>query len=95
MLLSNYPAWQTVFWYFQKWTNDGTIELAHQEIRKELRKKLGKNEYWSVGIIDSSSVRMNATTDIERWIDGNKGIKGFKRLLIVDKLSLLVDVVIH
>ena len=30
-LPENYPSWQTVHWYFRKWTLDGTIEIAHQE----------------------------------------------------------------
>ena len=49
----------------------------------------------SVGIIDSSTVRMNAVTGIERGFDGNKKIKGLKRHMIVDSLGLLIDVVIH
>ena len=89
------PTLANIFWYFQKWSIDGTIEIAHQEIRKELRKQSGKNQSCGVGIIDSSSVRMNATTGIERSIDGNKKVKGFKRHLIVNSLGLLIDVVIH
>ena len=35
---------------------DGTIEIAHQEVRKAVRKQQDKNAYCSVGIINSSSV---------------------------------------
>ena len=34
LIPENYPPWQTVYWYFRKWTLDGTIEIAHQEISK-------------------------------------------------------------
>ena len=51
---------------------DGTIEIAHQEIRQAIRKQQGKNAYCSVGIIDSSSVRMNATSGHSKGFDGNK-----------------------
>ncbi len=95
LLPEDYPPWQTVYWYFTKWTMDGTIEIAHQEVRKALRRKLDKNEEESVGIIDSCSVRMNATSGLDRGIDGNKKIKGLKRHMLVDSLGLVIDVVIH
>ena len=72
LLPEQYPPWQTVYWYFRKWTMDGTIEVAHQEIRKAVRKQQGKNVYCSVGIIDSISVRMNATSGHSKGFDGNK-----------------------
>ena len=74
---------------------DGTIEIAHQEIRKAVRREQGKKEAASMGIIDSCSVRMNATSGMERGIDGNKKIKGLKRHVIVDSLGLIIDVVLH
>ena len=95
LLPLDYPPWQTVYWYFRRWTMDGTIEIAHQEIRKSVRKSQGKNESASMGIIDSCSVRMNATSGIDRWIDGNKKIKGLKRHVIVDSLGLVIDIVVH
>ena len=94
-LPDSYPPWQTVYWYFRTWTLDGTIEVAHQEIRKAVRKSSGKDEQCSIGIIDSCSVRMNSTSGMERGIDGNKKVKGMKRHAIVDSLGLLVDVAIH
>ena len=48
-----------------------------------------------MGIIDSCSVRMNATSEIDRGIDGNKKIKGLKRHVVVDSLGLVIDVVVH
>ena len=84
-----------VYWYFRRWTMDGTIEIAHQEIRRSVRKAQGKKESASMGIIDSCSVRMNATSGIDRGIDGNKKIKGLKRHVIVDSLGLIIDVVVH
>ena len=74
---------------------DGTIEVAHQEIRKAVRKQQGKNAYCSVGIIDSSSVRMNATSGHSKGFDGNKKIKGLKRHTIVDSLGLIINVATH
>ena len=95
LLPLDYPPWQTVYWYFRRWTMDGTIEIAHQEIRKAVRREQGKKEAASMGIIDSCSVRMNATSGMQRGIDGNKKIKGLKRHMIVDSLGLVIDVVVH
>lgn len=49
---------------------DGTIELTHQEIRKSVRKGQDQKESASMGIIDSCSVRMNATSGMDRGMDG-------------------------
>ena len=54
-----------------------------------------QNESASMCIIDSCSVRMNATSGMDRGIDGNKKIKGLKRHVIVDSLGLIIDVVVH
>ena len=91
----NYAPWGTVYWYFRKWTLEGIIEVAHQQLRKALRKKSGKKESASLGIIDSHSVRMSSISGQQRGIDGNKKIKGSKRHIIVDTMGLIICVVAH
>lgn len=61
---SSYAPWQTIYWYFIKWTLEGVIETDHQILRKKLRKEKGKSE----------SVRMNSISDHQRGINGNKKI---------------------
>ena len=90
-----YAPWQTVYWYFRKWALEGVIEIAHQCIRKAIRKATGKNESASVGIIDSASVRMSSISGQPRGIDGNKKIKGSKRHIIVDTMGLIICVSLH
>lgn len=90
-----YAPWQTVYWYLRKWTLDGIIEIAHQALRKALRKQKGKNESASVGIIDSASVRMSSISGQSRGIDGNKKIKGSKRHIIVDTMGLIICLSLH
>ena len=75
----SYAPWQTIYWYFRKWTLEGVIETAHHTLRTALRKKKDKNEGASVGIIDSASVRMSSISGHQRGVDGNKKIKGSKR----------------
>ncbi len=67
------------------------IEITHQEIRKQH----GKNAYCSVGIITSSNVRMNATSEHSKGFDDNKKIKGLKRHAIVSSLGLVINVATH
>ena len=91
----SYAPWATVYWYFRKWTLEGVIEVAHRELRKALRKKNGRKESASLGIIDSHSVRMSSISGQQRGIDGNKKIKGSKRHIIVDTMGLIICVAAH
>lgn len=95
LLPISYPPWQTVYWYFRKWTLEGVIEIAHKELRKQLRKKGGRKESASLGIIDSHSVRMSSISGQPRGIDGNKKIKGSKRHIIVDTMGLIICAAAH
>lgn len=52
----DYPAWETVYDYYRQWTLDRTVEKIHDALRRKVRKKAGKNETPTAGIIDSQSV---------------------------------------
>ena len=56
-LPKDFPPWETVYDYYRQWTLDGTIEKLHDELRREVRKKAGKAETPTAGIIDSQSVK--------------------------------------
>jgi transposase len=68
----DFPPWQTVYWYFAKWTDDGTLVRSHDALRRRTRAQLGRNPDPSALIIDSQSVkatekgRMSATTPPNR-----------------------------
>ena len=64
-------------------------------MRKALRKKNGKKESASLGIIDSNSVRMGSISGQQRGLDGNKKIKESKQHIIVDIMRLIICVVAH
>ena len=42
MLPHEYPPWQTVYYYFDKWKRDGTIEKIHDALVKIVRVQAGK-----------------------------------------------------
>ena len=42
MIPHEYPPWQTVYYYFDKWKRDGTIEKIHDTLVKIVRVQAGK-----------------------------------------------------
>lgn len=85
----DFPDWQSVYSYFRQWKKDGTFKLIHDVLRGKMRKKAGRAQQPTAGILDSQSVK----TDVEaetRGYDANKKLKGRKRHLLVDTLGLVL-----
>jgi putative transposase len=95
MLPSEFPKWQLVYYYFQKWLREGIIWEICENLRNLIRKKTGKNVSPSVGIIDSQSVKSGSYGGERRGFDGNKKINGRKRHVVTDTNGLLLAVVVH
>jgi transposase len=51
------PPWQTAFYYFRIWRNDGTWETIHTVLRERTRRHLGREATPSAAILDSQSVK--------------------------------------
>ena len=56
-LPKEYPNWKTVYWYFTRWQDDGTWEAITDELRRQLRRHLGRDPEPSAGVLDSQSVK--------------------------------------
>ncbi|MCQ2199024.1 MAG: IS5 family transposase [Paludibacteraceae bacterium] len=95
MLPKDFPPYNTVFYYFSKWKNEGIFEDLFIKIHIYLRVLLGRCECPSLGLIDSRSVKTSHHVDKCRGIDGNKKIKGRKQHLVVDILGIPLTVVVH
>jgi len=93
MLPNEFPKWQLVYYYYSKWSDDGTWDLILDSLRSKARFKKGQNEQPSLGIMDSQSVR-SANNMALKSIDGNKKIKGRKRHVVVDKNGWLIAVMV-
>lgn len=57
MIPHDFPDWHIVYHYFTEWKKDGTWKNIHDALRGKVRKKVGKKEQPTAGIIDSQSVK--------------------------------------
>lgn len=95
MLPSDFPQWERVYYYFRKWSLDGTLEEIHEVLRNRLRRKRGRKTSPSVGIIDSQSVAKSKVSAGDSGFDGGKRVKGRKRHIITDTQGFLLAVKVH
>jgi putative transposase len=95
MLGENYPPWQTVYYYHQKYFREGVWEQIHDALVIELRKQAGHSEAPTSITIDSQTNRSDAFVHEEVGFDAGKLTKGRKRHIAVDSQGLLLALVVH
>jgi transposase len=94
-LPAGYPPWPTVYGYFARWRDDGTLARLHGRLRDAARAAAGRTAQPTAAIIDSQSVRAADTVSkATRGWDAAKKVNGRKRHIAVDATGLLLDVVI-
>ena len=94
-LPKDFPLYTTVSDYYHKWIRNGIWQKINTALRQQLRKKVGRNENPSAGIIDSQSVKGTPESSIESGVDGGKLVKGRKRHIVTDTIGCLLIVVVH
>lgn len=94
-LPADFPPWQTVYWYFNRWEQGKVTEAILPVVRGQLRVQEGRDPEPSAGLIDSQSVKGADTVGRDsRGYDAGKKINGRKRFIVTDTLGLLLCVVV-
>ncbi len=93
MLPKDYPKWQSVYYYFRSWRDDGTWQRIHDTLRAQVRRRAGRHKHPTAGCLDSQSVKTSQVAGI-RGYDSGKQVKGRKRHLLVDTLGLVLAVIV-
>jgi transposase len=52
----DFPPWDTVYFYFQRWAADGTVDRIHDGLRDAVRDAAGRDPLASAGAVDSQTV---------------------------------------
>ena len=52
-----FPNWNTVYWYFARWQEDGTWERVNDALRRRVREATGRDPEPSAAIMDSQSAK--------------------------------------
>jgi transposase len=94
-LPADFPPWQTVYWYFVRWEDQQVTEAMLEVLRRRVRRREGRQEEPSAGIIDSQSVKGADTVGRDsRGYDAGKKVNGRKRFIVTDTLGLLLVVMV-
>lgn len=94
-LPKDFPPYGRVFYYWNQWKKDGTLDFLLEDLHGDMREVKGKERSPSLGIIDAQSTKTTAiSSQKECGYDAGKKIKGRKRHIMVDTLGLLIMVVV-
>lgn len=85
-----YPPWESVYYYFRKWKNDGTWSIVLAYLVQKERVRQGRHPEPSMVAVDSQSVKKSSFITLDTGFDGGKKINGRKRNIAVDALGLPV-----
>jgi putative transposase len=87
LLPHDFPAWQTVYYYFRKWRDAEWFVNWNDDLRIETRLAAGRDPEPSAASIDSQSVKTTELAD-SRGYDAGKKINGRKRHALVETQGL-------
>ncbi len=94
-LPKDFPSYNLVNYYYNKWTDNGLLEEVNAALRQNLREKKDRNPDPTGAIIDSQSVKGTPESYVESGFDGGKLVKGRKRHIVVDTTGCLLFVLVH
>ena len=89
-----FPPRSTVFGYFRRWWQDGTLLGLYYALLVLARQAAGREPQPTAGIVDSQSVKTSESGGL-RGYDAGKKINGRKRHVLVDTLGFLLRGIVH
>src|SRR3954471_19987860 len=91
----DFPPRDTVYFSFQRWVADGTVDRIHAALRDAVRDAAGRDPRASAGAVDSQTVPGGSTVGRgSRGWDAGKKTNGRQRHLLVDTMGLLIVVLV-
>jgi transposase len=85
---SIYGPWESVYYYFRKWSQNGVFDKILSYFVEQERVRQGRDAHATAGAIDSQSTKIGTLINQDVGIDGNKKVNGRKRNIVVDTLGL-------
>ena len=94
MIPHDVPKPGAIRYYFDKWTDNGTLVRINDIVRRRAREGLEREAESAIGVMDSKSVK---TTEAggDCGFDAAKKIKGRKRQILVDTNGFLLRTLVH
>jgi putative transposase len=92
LLPHDFPPWSTVYYHFRRFRLNGLWSPILKALHTAQRKKVGKDPQPTAAIMDSQSVKTVEESAHPSGYDAHKNVKGRKRHLLVDTLSLPLSV---
>jgi transposase len=90
-----WPPWQAVYYYFNRWKQEGIFEQINAALNELDRLAQGRQALPSAVCVDSQSVKLAPMIQQKRGLDTHKRVNGRKRQLLVDTQGRLWVVLVH
>ena len=92
---TRFPAWDAVYYYFYKWSRDGTLDLINHALNRLERCIKGRKPWPTLGLADSQSIKLAPMIYEHRGTDGFKKVNGRKRHILTDVIGRIYATHLH
>lgn len=94
-LPKDFPPWRTCYGFMARWAAAGVIGQIRDQLRKRIRREMGRAPGAVATVIDSQSIKAAETVGKDSpGYDAGKKINGRKRHLVVDTKGLPLFVMV-